>query len=157
MAAWPLHPNASQLNWKCGSMQTVSNTAAQELRDCQSHVWQTLQRRLSGPVVTPQPRAWPNQLTNDLCSFWPRRINWTTEPGSSTILFMEQSREEKRAYWNNERAHTTSDTDSALKRTKKHIGETLSIPFSSLPQICCEQKTNIVADSKAPLVSSVQN
>lgn len=41
-----------------------------------------------------------------------KSINLTTEPQSSTILFIEQSREAKWAYWNNEQAHTTSDTDS---------------------------------------------
>lgn len=39
----------------------------------------------------------------------------------------------------------------------KHIGETLSILFISLPQISCEKKTNIIADSKGLLVSRVQN
>lgn len=41
-----------------------------------------------------------------------KSINWTTEPGSSTILFIEQSGEAKWAYWNNEHAHATSDADS---------------------------------------------
>lgn len=46
---------------------------------------------------------------------------------------------------------------SLLFEENKHIGEILSILFISLPQISREKKTNIVSDSKALLVSSVQN
>lgn len=39
----------------------------------------------------------------------------------------------------------------------KHIGETLSILFISIPQISCEKQTNTIANSKVHPVSRVQN
>lgn len=54
--------------------------------------------------------------------------------------------------------HLTQTHKISLRfEENKRIGETLSIPFISLPQICCEEKTNISGDSKALHVSSVQN
>lgn len=65
-----------------------------------------LTRQTGGPTVTsllPQPAS-----VILLC----KSINLTTEPGPSTILFIEQSWEAKLAYCNNEHAHTTSDRGS---------------------------------------------
>ena len=65
-------------------------------------------RQTGGPTVTsllPKPAS-----VIPLC----KSINLTTEPGSSTILFIEQSREAKWAYWNNDHAHTTSDTHTQI-------------------------------------------
>lgn len=73
----------------------------------------TITRQTGGPTVTsllPKPAS-----VIPLC----KSINLTTEPGSSTILFIEQSREAKWAYWNNEHAHTTSDTKTKQKKAHK--------------------------------------